>query len=85
MATINVRRLDDGVVQRLKQRAARNNRSLESELRYILQHAVDDDMSTNRAAFRSLATKLRRSTEGRVQTPAEILIRSDRDVGHRAV
>ena len=85
MATINVRRLDDDVVQRLKQRAARNNRSLESELRHILQRAVDDGMSTRRAAFRTLATKLRRNTEGRVQTPSEILIRADRDTGHRTV
>lgn len=85
MATINIRRLDDGVVQRLKQRAARNNRSLESELRDILQHVVDDDTSTSHAAFRSLATKLRRNTEGRLQTPSEILIRADRDAGHRAM
>ena len=35
MATINVRRLDDEVVRRLKQRAAVGNRSLESEARHI--------------------------------------------------
>ena len=31
MATINVRRLDEDGVNRLKQRASRNNRSLEGE------------------------------------------------------
>lgn len=83
MATINVRRLDDGVVQRLKQCAARNNRSLESELRHILQRAANDDASARRASFRSLATRLRRTTEGQTQTPSESLIRADRDAGHR--
>ncbi|MDE0155751.1 MAG: hypothetical protein OXI88_13375 [Gammaproteobacteria bacterium] len=83
MATINVRRLDDGVVQRLKQCAARNNRSLESELRHILQRAADDDTSAKRVSFRALATRLRRKTKGRTQTPSEVLVRADRDAGHR--
>ena len=42
MATINVRRLDEEVVRRLKRRAAENNRSLESEVRPILQCASED-------------------------------------------
>ena len=37
MATVNVRRLDDDVVRRLKRRAAENNRSLESKVRHILE------------------------------------------------
>ena len=85
MATINIRRLDDDVVQRLKQCASRNNRSLESELRHILQRAVENDASARRVSFRVLATKLRRHTEGRTQTPSEVLIRADRDAGHRLV
>ena len=40
MATINVRRLDEEVVRRLKQRAAVSNRSLESEARHILECAA---------------------------------------------
>ena len=40
MATVNVRQLDDHVVQRLKRRAAANNRSLESEARHILSAAA---------------------------------------------
>ena len=48
MATINVRRLDDGVVRRLKQRAAGNNRSLEGEARHILEGAVEGKMSAKR-------------------------------------
>ncbi len=83
MATINVRRLDNSVVQSLKRRAAVNNRSLEGEVRYILERAVEDDMAAKRASFLELAAELRRMTEGRSQTPAEVLIREDRDHGHR--
>lgn len=83
MATINVRRLDDDVVRRLKRRAAGNNRSLESEVRHILQGAVADGMSAKRVSFRARAARLRRETEGRAQTPSEVLIREDRETGHR--
>ncbi len=83
MATINVRRLDDDVVHQLKQRAAGNHRSLESESRHILECAVREDMSAKRASFRTLAAGLRRKTEARLQTPSEVLIREDRDAGHR--
>ena len=83
MAKINVRQLNDGVVQKLKQRAAGNDRSLEREARHILTRAVEDEIAAKREAFRTLAAKLRRKTKGRAQTPSEVLIRKDRDYGHR--
>ena len=83
MVTINVRRLDDDVVDRLKQRASSNNRSLEGEVRHILECASDDDMAAKRAAFLERSDRLRERTRGRKQTPAEVLIREDRDHGHR--
>ena len=85
MATINVRQLDDNVVRRLKERAACNNRSLEGEVRHILEGAAADDLQAKRAAFLVLSERLRRETEGAVQTPSEILIREDRDHGHRVI
>ena len=85
MATINVRQLDDSVVQRLKRRASLNNRSLEGEARHILECAAEDDMAAKRAAFLAASDRLRRKTEGREHTPAEVLIREDRDHGHREV
>ena len=84
MATIDVRRLDDDVVRRLKRRAADNGRSLEGEVRRILEDAVKDDPSAKRASFLALAAQLRRETEGRAQTPSGVLIREDRENGHRA-
>ncbi|MCY3852153.1 MAG: hypothetical protein OXG03_01035 [Gammaproteobacteria bacterium] len=83
MATINVRQLDDDVVNRLKRRAALNHRSLEGEARHILECAADDNRAEKRAAFLVASDRLRRKTEGTRQTPAEVLIREDRDHGHR--
>lgn len=83
MATINVRQLDDDVVNRLKQRAALNHRSLEGEVRHILECATDDNRAVKRAAFLAASDRLRRKTAGTRQTPAEALVREDRDHGHR--
>ena len=82
MATINVRLLADDVVRDLKLRAVRHNRSLEGEVRHILVDAVRGDLTTKRAAFLARTTELRCASEGRAQTPAELLIREDRDHGH---
>ena len=83
MATINVRRLDDEVVERLKARAAANKRSLEGEVRHLLETVARDDVQARWAEFRVVSAELRRQTAGRPQTPAEVLIREDRDSGHR--
>lgn len=85
MATLNVRRLDEDVVAKLKRRAAVNNRSLESEARHILERATeyDVDSAERQRAFRDLSDKLRQLTRGTYQTPSEVLIREDRDRGHR--
>ena len=83
MGTVHVRRLDDEVVRRLKRRAAENNRSLESEARHILEQAAQNDMAEKVRAFRALIKSLRKQTNNLPQTPSHILIREDRDSGHR--
>jgi plasmid stability protein len=40
MAALHIRDLDDSVVSRLKERAARHNRSLQREVKTILEKAV---------------------------------------------
>lgn len=82
MATINVRQLDDSVVKRLKQIALRNNRSLEGEARHILKSAVEDGLAAKRTAFLAESDRLRKTVRKGEQTPAESLIREDRDQGH---
>ena len=83
MAAIHVRQLDDQLVDRLKRRASSNNRSLEGEVRHILECAADDDMAAKRARFLEASRRLREKTRGRKHTPSEVLIREDRDRGHR--
>lgn len=83
MATAHVRRLDDQVVERLKLRAPANNRSLESEVRHILEQAAEDDMAEKVRSFRALSERLRKDTGSIPQTPSYVPIREDRDSGHR--
>jgi plasmid stability protein len=83
MATVNVRRLDGEVVSRLKRRASANNRSLESEIRHILEGAAEDDRDERREAFRLEASRLRTRSGGTRHTPFEALVREDRRSGHR--
>jgi len=42
MATVSIRNLDDAVRDRLRQRAAANERSMEAEMRSILMEAVEE-------------------------------------------
>lgn len=45
MAAVSIRGLDEGVRERLRVRAARNGRSMESEIREILTEAVAEPPS----------------------------------------
>lgn len=49
----------------------------------LIDCAVEDDMAEKLRAFRELSEKMRRWTSGTPHTPSEILIREDRDSGHR--
>ncbi len=75
MATALVRDLDDAVYERLKARAARNNRSLEAELREVLVLASKQvDVPTARAA----AEAMRRSLEGRPHSDSGEILGEER-------
>ncbi len=75
MATALVRDLDDEVYERLKARAAGNNRSLESELREILVLASKQvDVSTARAA----ADAMRQRLEGRPHSDSGAMLAEER-------
>ncbi len=76
MASLSVRNLDDGIMVRLKRRAARHGRSAEAEVREILRHALSEEAEID---FDELAARFRALTAGRRHTPAEQLIREGRD------
>lgn len=75
MAQILVRKLPEAVVERLKARARRNDRSLEAEVRDVLQHAV----SQEKEEFFKAADAMRARLAGRHHTETLELLREDRD------
>jgi plasmid stability protein len=72
---LHVRNLDNGLIARLKRRAARHGRSTEAEHREILRQALVGDVEPS---FDTLAAALRKLTRRRKQTPSEVLLREAR-------
>jgi plasmid stability protein len=73
---LHVRNLDEGLIARLKRRAARHGRSTEAEHREILRQALSGEIEPS---FDSLAAELRKLTRRRRQTPSEVLLRQGRE------
>ena len=76
MAQVLVRQLSDKVVDRLKKRAKEHRRSLQSEVKAILEDAVPD---YERAWKRIDSLRLRLKRSGRKFSNSADLIRKDRD------
>jgi plasmid stability protein len=75
MAQILVRDLDDKIVDRLKTRAADHRRSLQAEVKLILEQAARLD----RAEARRVADEIRNQLKGRRMSDSADLIRESRD------
>lgn len=78
MGQIIVRNLDDRVIDALKVRAARQERSLEAELRVILERAATERVIDIDEA-RARAERISRALEGRSHSDSAAMIREDRD------
>lgn len=74
MAQVLVRNLKSEVIECLKKRARRHGRSLESEVRTILEKTARHDAHDTRAA----AAKIRRRLAGMPRLDSAELIREDR-------
>lgn len=74
MPAIHIRDLSRATLESLKARARRNDRSLQAELKSILEEAADTDWSHTR----TLAAKLRKSLARRAHSDSAELIASDR-------
>jgi plasmid stability protein len=79
MADIVLRNLDDELKERLRLRAASNQRSMNAELREIVSAALVQPQRSSRADLKKLAADIRSLSAGRRQTPAEDLLRDSRD------
>ena len=75
MAEVLIRDLDSATIKKLKQRARENGRSLQNELKLILEDAARISLSD----FRVEADRMRKRLAGRVFSDSTELIREDRD------
>jgi plasmid stability protein len=75
VASLHVRNIDEEIVARLKERAARHGRSAEAEHRAILAEVL----GASQPSFDELAARLRERLKGRDHTPSEVLLRESRD------
>ena len=78
MAQVLIRNIDDDLLEDYREAAKRNDRSLEAELRETLRLMRPMNAVSKEAYLRSLA-EIRAMTPNVPQTPAEQLVREDRD------
>jgi len=74
MANVLIRNLDERIVDKLKRRAARNDRSLQVELHAILERAASVDM----VGASALAARIRHKLSDRKHSDSAALVASDR-------
>ncbi|MHB1556092.1 MAG: FitA-like ribbon-helix-helix domain-containing protein [Isosphaeraceae bacterium] len=79
MPEVLVRNLDETVVEQLKDRARGNGRSLQAELKLILERAAATGRPRpTRAEYRVLADRVRATLGDRPQTDSALLLAEDR-------
>ncbi len=83
MGQILIRNLEDAVLADYREAASQNQRSLEAELRAALLRAKPMTVSKRQDALKRLAAIRALTPKGVPQTPAEQLVREDRD-GYRS-
>jgi antitoxin FitA len=79
---LSIKNAPDDVVQRLRERAARNHRSLQGELMAIIEHAVKEPKPERRFNIDEVRARIRALGLNSPDESAAI-IRADRDAGHR--
>jgi len=77
MRQVLIRDLDDDVIESLKDRAARHNRSLQGELKAIVTQAAHGNR-VNSALLKKIDA-LRNSLKGKIKGNSADLIREDRN------
>ena len=71
--------IDSLLFNQLKIRAASHRRTLEEELKVILQEAIETEQALKLKTFREHATKSRQTLSGRVHTDSSQLVLQDRE------
>jgi antitoxin FitA len=79
MPEVLVRNLDESVVEQLKARARAGGRSLQAELKLILEQATRlEQVRPSRAEYRALADRVRIALGDRPQADSAELLAEDR-------
>jgi antitoxin FitA len=79
MSEILVRDLDEAVVEQLKFRALKSGRSMQAELKMILEQAARPESTRlSPAAYRTLADQVRAALGDRPQADSAALLAEDR-------
>jgi plasmid stability protein len=79
MAQVLIRDLDRETIKTLKERARKNNRSLQGELKMILEEAARMSAPLNLDEFLARARAIRERTSAKIRTDSAELIREDRE------
>jgi antitoxin FitA len=74
VAQVLIRSLDERILEKLKARASRNGRSLQAELRVIIERAAAVDVIDSRA----VAARIRRKLRDRNHSDSARLLAADR-------
>jgi plasmid stability protein len=74
VAQVLVREIDGAVLAALKRRASRGGRSLQAELKHVLERASRSDV----VEARRLAARIRRMLAGRAHSDSADLVAADR-------
>jgi plasmid stability protein len=79
MPEVLVRNLDEAVIEQLKDRARGNGRSLQAELKLILEQAARSAAARpSRAEYRALADQVRTALGDRPEADSAALLAEDR-------
>lgn len=85
MSQVLIREVEPAVVERLKQRAKQSGRSLEAELRLVLQRAANEEENSEasatqeRSALMADVERVRALLAGRTFSDSVELLREDRE------
>lgn len=77
MPDVLIRNIEEDVLNKLKEKAEKNNRSLQGELHEILRSYVGPDVESTRNMVNEILTEYR--TEGRTFSDSTNDLREDRD------
>jgi antitoxin FitA len=70
--------VDPLILEKLKMRAVTHQRSLEEELKAILQEVVEAEQSAKMSEFREQAAQIRQAMSGQTYSDSAELVREDR-------